>query len=66
MESMFAYETPQNGLTFDWAGMWGFGALMIAVILVIFMFFFREPDGEIAEIEIPDSNSETHTEKAQA
>ena len=52
MEKMFAYPEPQNGLTFNWAGMWGFGALMISVILVFFMIFFREPSGEISEISV--------------
>lgn len=67
MEKMFAYDTPQNGLTFDWAGMWGFGGIMIAVILAIFMYFFREPGGEIKPITIGDqSDSSTTQEKAQA
>ncbi len=26
MEKMFAYPQPVNGLTFNWAGMWTFGA----------------------------------------
>ncbi len=52
MEKMFAYDEPVNGLTFDWAGMWGFGAAMIIVITVFFVMFFREPSGEIKEIEL--------------
>ena len=52
MEKMFAYDEPVNGLTFDWAGMWGFGAAMIIVITVFFVLFFREPSGEIKEIEL--------------
>lgn len=66
MEKMFAYDEPQNGLTFDWAGMWGFGGAMIAVILVVFMFFFREPNGEIQEIEVTEKKAEPSAEKAQA
>lgn len=42
MEYMFKYDTPQNGLTFNWAGMWGFGAGMIAIITLIFLMFFKE------------------------
>ncbi|MGF1701625.1 nucleoside permease [Photobacterium makurazakiensis] len=56
MEKMFAYEEPVNGLTFNWSGMWGFGGVMIAVILVVFMFFFRESDGEISEISVEGDN----------
>ncbi|MEZ8858391.1 nucleoside permease [Vibrio sp. 10N.247.311.51] len=71
MEKMFAYDEPQNGLTFDWSGMWGFGAIMIAIILVIFMYFFREPNGEIKEIKIDNKSDgtpseQTQVEKAQA
>lgn len=67
MEKMFAYETPQNGLTFDWAGMWGFGGIMIAVILAIFVFFFREADGDITPIDIASSHQRTdEQQKAQA
>ena len=35
MEKMFAYQEPVNGLTFNWAGMWTFGAVMIAIIAVL-------------------------------
>lgn len=41
MEKMFAYQEPVNGLTFNWAGMWTFGAVMIAIIAVLFMIFPR-------------------------
>lgn len=51
---MFAYREPVNGLTFNWAGMWGFGAVMIAVIAVMFMIFFRESDKEITAIKVDD------------
>lgn len=51
---MFAYKEPVNGLTFNWAGMWGFGAVMIAVIAVLFMIFFRESDKEITAINVND------------
>ncbi|MBC9224131.1 nucleoside transporter YegT, partial [Escherichia coli] len=27
-----------------WSGMWTFGAVMIAIIAVLFMIFFRESD----------------------
>ncbi|MGF1863084.1 nucleoside permease [Photobacterium profundum] len=56
MEKMFAYPEPLNGLTFNWSGMWGFGAIMIAVIFILFMFFFRESSGEISEITIEGDN----------
>ena len=55
MEKMFAYQEPVNGLTFNWAGMWGFGAVMIAVIAVMFMIFFRESDKEITAIEVRET-----------
>ena len=62
MEKMFAYPEPVNGLTFDWAGMWGFGAAMITVITVFFVMFFREPTGEIQEIKIEkDSKADLAT-----
>ncbi|MGY0150063.1 nucleoside permease [Edwardsiella tarda] len=53
MEKMFAYPEPINGLTFDWTGMWTFGALMILVIALLFMLLFRESDQEIVAIEEP-------------
>ncbi|EJF32361.1 MULTISPECIES: nucleoside permease [Enterobacteriaceae] len=58
MEKMFAYSSPVNGQTFNWAGMWGFGAIMIAVIAVLFMVFFRESDKEIAAIAVAGDESE--------
>lgn len=60
MESMFAYKEPVNGLTFNWAGMWGCGALMIVAITVLFILFFRESDKEIKTI------SETDNQPAKA
>lgn len=57
MEKMFAYPTPVNGHTFNWAGMWTFGAIMIAVIAVLFMVFFRESDKEITTIDIDAQNA---------
>ena len=54
MEKMFAYQEPVNGLTFNWAGMWTFGAVMIAIIAVLFMIFFRESDNEITAIKVDD------------
>ncbi len=43
MEKMFAYQEPVNGLTFNWSGMWTFGAVMIAIIAVLFMIFSANP-----------------------
>lgn len=43
MEKMFAYQEPINGLTFNWSGMWTFGAVMIAIIAVLFMIFSANP-----------------------
>nr|VUD24558.1 nucleoside transporter [Salmonella sp. NCTC 7297] len=54
MEKMFAYPQPVNGLTFNWVGMWTFGAVMIAVIALLFMIFFRESDNEITAIDDRD------------
>jgi len=65
MEKMFAYPEPLNGLTFNWSGMWGFGAIMIAVIFILFMFFFRESSGEISEITI-DGDNESKQKIAKA
>ena len=59
MEKMFAYKEPVNGLTFNWAGMWGFGAIMIAVIAVLFMIFFRESDKEITAIQVQNDPRDT-------
>ncbi|HGN1704555.1 TPA: nucleoside permease [Providencia rettgeri] len=52
MEKLFSYSEPVNGQTFNWAGMWGFGAAMIAVITIIFMLMFKESDRDIKEINI--------------
>lgn len=54
MEKCLLTGEPVNGLTFNWAGMWGFGAVMIAVIAVMFMIFFRESDKEITAIKVDD------------
>lgn len=59
MEKMFAYSEPVNGQTFNWAGMWGFGAIMIAVITVLFMLLFKESDGEIKTIEVAPEETES-------
>ncbi len=40
-------------MTFNWAGMWTFGAVMIAIIAVLFM-IFRESDNEITAIKVDD------------
>lgn len=37
--------------------MWTFGAIMIAVIAVLFMLFFRESDKEIAAIAVVDGDA---------
>jgi len=34
--------------------MWAFGGIMIAIIAVLFMIFFRESDREITAIAVPD------------
>ncbi len=62
MERMFAYTPPQNGLTFNWAGMWGFGAIMIAVITVIFFIFFKESNTEIKPINLGKVHGENEAE----
>lgn len=51
MERLFAFPEARNGLTFDWGGMWTFGAIMIAIITVVFFLLFRESDGEIHAID---------------
>ena len=55
MEKMFAYSEPQNGLTFNWSGMWLFGSGMIIIITVIFWLLFKESDSEIKTIETTES-----------
>lgn len=39
---------------FQLVGMWTFGAVMIAIIAVLFMIFFRESDNEITAIKVDD------------
>ncbi len=56
MEKMFAYKEPVNGLTFNWAGMWTFGAIMIAVIAVLFMLFSANRTRSTA-IEVVDGDA---------
>ena len=65
MEKMFAYPTPVNGQTFNWAGMWGFGAIMIVAITVLFVVFFRESDKEITTIAVAGSQTEKELKEAQ-
>ncbi|VFS47579.1 hypothetical protein [Budvicia aquatica] len=54
-------QEPINGQTFNWAGMWGFGAGMIVVITLIFMLMFKESDGDIKEIDVPQDNGKPAT-----
>lgn len=54
MEKMFAYAEPQNGLTFNWSGMWTFGSAMIVVITVIFWLLFKESNTSIEPINVKD------------
>ena len=61
MEKLFANAEPINGQTFNWAGMWGFGAGMIVVITLIFMLMFKESDGDIKEIDVPQDNGKPAT-----
>lgn len=42
MQEMFAYDQPRNGQTFNWAGMWLFGSVMIVIITVAFIVLFRD------------------------
>jgi hypothetical protein len=39
---MFAYDQPRNGQTFNWAGMWMFGSVMIVMITIAFIVLFRD------------------------
>ncbi|MFD1092778.1 nucleoside permease [Providencia vermicola] len=57
MEKLFSYGEPVNGQTFNWAGMWGFGAVMIVVITIIFMLMFKESDRDIQQINIHEDNA---------
>lgn len=56
MEKMFTYSEPVNGLTFNWAGMWAFGAIFIAIIFIIFLLFFKEDKNSIKEIEVQEKD----------
>ncbi|MDO1616291.1 hypothetical protein Q2314_25930, partial [Escherichia coli] len=51
MEKTFAYQEPVNGMTFQWGGVWAFGAWKIAGIAWLFEIFFREADNEITAIQ---------------
>ncbi len=42
MQEMFAYDQPRNGQTFNWAGMWMFGSVMIVIITIAFIVLFRD------------------------
>lgn len=64
MEQMFAYSEPQNGLTFNWSGMWLFGSAMIIVITVIFWLLFKESNTHIEPIAVKN-NTDTGDEKRE-
>ncbi len=64
MEKMFAYQEPQNGLTFNWSGMWGFGSIMIAIIFLLFLYFFRESNTEVKAIDVEEDNRTTSFDNA--
>ncbi|OSN09700.1 nucleoside transporter [Lonsdalea britannica] len=57
MEKWFSYPEPVQGLTFHWAGIWGFGSVMIAVIFIAFLILFREPAQGVKPIEIKQSKN---------
>ena len=57
MEKMFAYAEPVNGMTFNWSGIWWFGAAMIAIITLFFAVFFRESSKKIQPIEVTTKHS---------
>lgn len=63
MEKLFAHGEPVNGLTFNWTGMWLFGAVMIAIIALIFILFFRESDKTISTIDVDGANQHFSTEE---
>lgn len=56
MEKIFTYAEPVNGLTFNWSGMWIFGAIFIAIIFVIFFLFFQEDKHELTKIDAPQQD----------
>ncbi|KZK79011.1 putative nucleoside transporter YegT [Pseudovibrio sp. W64] len=57
MGKMFAYSEPVNGMTFNWPGMWMFGAGMIIVITLFFVMFFSESDKEVKPVQITEDGS---------
>ncbi|WP_233966582.1 nucleoside permease [Pectobacterium polaris] len=66
MEKLFAHGEPVNGLTFNWTGMWLFGAVMIAIIALIFILFFRESDKTISTIDVDGAkNKHFSTEESK-
>ena len=65
MEKMFTYSEPVNGLSLNWAGMWTFGAIFIAVIFVIFLLFFKEDKHSITEVNIPEKDIEVRYTRSE-
>lgn len=63
MQEMFAFDKPRNGLTFNWAGMWLFGSVMIALITVAFILLFR--DGKKRSDELTTYQAEAQAESRQ-
>lgn len=66
MEKMFTYSEPVNGLTFNWSGMWAFGAIFIAIIFVIFLIFFKEDKHDITEIDTPEKDMDVRYTRSEA
>ena len=58
MEKMFHYSEPVNGLTFNWAGIWTFGSIFIAIIFIIFLLFFKEEQHDITETAVQEKDIE--------
>ena len=58
MEKMFHYSEPVNGLTFNWAGIWTFGSIFIAIIFIIFLLFFKEDQHDITETAVQEKDIE--------
>lgn len=63
MQEMFAYSQPRNGLTFNWAGMWLFGCVMIVLITVAFILLFRDAKKRSDELNVVEPAAVTESQK---
>jgi nucleoside transporter len=63
MQEMFAYDQPRNGQTFNWAGMWMFGSVMIVIITIAFIVLFRDGKKRSDELTAFDNSATADSHK---